>query len=119
MTKRILVTGSRDWEDATTIFEALNTVVKKWGTDVVIVHGGAKGADTLAGAWAKVNFIAEEVHLANWKQYGRSAGMIRNAEMAKTGADICLAFSKNESSGTQGMIKLAKASRIPVFIYEV
>ena len=115
VTKRILVTGSRDWEDVSAIFSALNHVMRKWGTDIVVVHGGAKGADTIAGQWAGLQFVPEEVHLADWNTHGKKAGFIRNAEMVALGADVCLAFIKNESRGATMCAELAERAGIPLY----
>jgi len=40
---------------------------------------------------------------ANWAKHGRSAGMIRNDEIAKY-ADRCVAFWDGESRGTSDVI---------------
>lgn len=47
MTRRVLVTGSRTWTDATTIRQALAEV---WGDGTAVLVSGAcsKGADRLA-----------------------------------------------------------------------
>lgn len=103
---RILVTGSRSWADRDTIYGALNDVVTEHGLwlkpdeygnslpsrDVVVVHGGAHGADRIAGAWAIANGLKVEVHPADWDRHGKSAGLIRNQEMVDAGADVALAF---------------------------
>jgi len=113
--RRILVTGSRDWDDISAIFDTLNHLMKKWGTNLVVVHGGAKGADTIAGQWAGVQFVQEEVHPADWEKYGKRAGFIRNAEMVNLGADICVAFIKNNSRGATMCADLAEKAGIPTF----
>jgi hypothetical protein len=43
---------------------------------------------------------------ANWDEFGKSAGYIRNAEMAKY-ADACVIFWDGISKGTKHMINLA------------
>jgi hypothetical protein len=103
---RVLVTGSRDWDDELAVNVALlDAAVKcsKIGRHrLVVVHGGARGADSFAAAfagWAQgrspVIEIVGEAHAvtsANWREFGRAAGMRRNAEMVSLGADVCLAF---------------------------
>jgi len=49
--------------------------------DEVIV-GGAKGADADAKAWARSRHIRVRVFPADWEKHGRSAGPIRNGQMA-------------------------------------
>lgn len=112
--KRILVTGSRDWEDVSRIFETLTAVMRYWKTtNIILVHGGARGADTIAGQWASSQFLMEEVHFAEWDLYGKKAGFVRNAEMVKSGADICVAFIKDNSRGATMCAELAEKAGIP------
>ena len=71
-----------------------------------------EGADTMAGQWAGVQFLQEEVHPADWDKYGKRAGFVRNAEMVALGADICVAFIKNNSKGATMCADLAEKSGI-------
>lgn len=103
-TYRILVTGSRDWQnraaidDALTALAAANTFHNR---TTVIVHGACPtGADAMADDWARWHaarspLIEFERHRANWRPNGvldRSAGYRRNAAMVSLGADMALAF---------------------------
>lgn len=118
---RILITGSRDWTDRETIRAALRSAGQAARTHpqgVVVVHGGARGADTLAGEIAREFGCMVEVHLADWQTHGKAAGPIRNAHMVKLGADVCLAFPLGESRGTRGCIHMAETMGIPVKVYE-
>lgn len=130
---RILVTGSREWNDFVGLYNAIRLHASDVNDDVnvTIVHGGARGADTFAGQIARDLGMIEEVHEANWdscgpdcdqshwryrdgKPYCPRSGYIRNAEMVKTGADVCLAFYKGRSAGTDMCAKLADKAGIPV-----
>lgn len=95
---RLLVTGSRDWPDEQRVEGALEAVAAQCAV-LVVVHGdAARGPDFLAGFWVRRQRragrtgISEEPHPADWTRYGRRAGMIRNAEMAALGADLCFAW---------------------------
>jgi hypothetical protein len=116
---RILVTGSRNWTNPRAVEAALSAVwlhfyVRGASAQPVVVHGAARGADTLA-AQAAVQFGFDvEAHHANWQQFGRAAGPRRNAEMVALGADICLAFPLGASPGTRGCMALARTAGIPV-----
>lgn len=115
-TYRVLVTGSRDWDDDTTIGEALSEVIRPVWHDraVVIVHGACpSGVDQLAHEWAEVFGAPVERHPANWKINGKRAGFIRNQHMVNLGADVCLAFIRNGSRGASHTAALAEQAGIP------
>ncbi|MFI7294001.1 DUF2493 domain-containing protein [Streptomyces sp. NPDC050121] len=114
---RILVTGSRDWEDQQAVYDALANVVRPLPADrkIVIVHGACPtGADQMAHEWARGFGAVIEAHPANWVKHGRKAGPIRNALMVVAGADICLAFIKDQSRGASYTARLADSAEIPV-----
>jgi hypothetical protein len=122
---RVLVTGSRDWSDGKTLHHALTYTYLDWkesrpgNEDFVVVHGAARGADTLAGTWVGTigrmdSHIKVEEHPADWARYGNVAGHKRNQEMLDTGIDLVLAFQVDKSPGTKGCVKMAKRMDIPV-----
>lgn len=122
---RILVTGSRDWTDEQAIHDALAQVMRahRDRNPIVLVHGGARGADRIADkiwrSWQfRLDLAAPEVHHADWDSYGKAAGWRRNAEMVAAGADVCLAFPLGESRGTRGCMALAEEAGIPVIVHE-
>lgn len=117
---RILVTGSRDWNDRERVRQELLAAWFDLGEpeDIVIVHGGARGADDIAGAFAARQGWKEEVHYAEWDEYGKVAGPIRNQKMVKRGADIVLAFLKNNSKGTKSCIRFAQNRGLEVRVIE-
>lgn len=68
--------------------------------------------------WARRNNVPVEKYPANWDKYGKSAGYIRNEEMAKV-ADSLLAIWDGKSRGTKHMIDIATKKGLTVFIYKV
>lgn len=107
---RILITGSRDWTDRWVIWNALLDHAE-WSD--VLVHGAAPGADSMAEAmWGNT-----EAHPADWTRYGKRAGYVRNQEMVDAGADVCLAFIKDNSRGASMCAALAEKAGIPVVYY--
>jgi hypothetical protein len=110
---RILVTGSRDWEDVITILNALANEVRFDETNVLIHGGCPTGADAIASRIWKNLLLEEEVYVADWKKYGRAAGPKRNKQMVEAGADVCLAFIRNNSRGATGCAKIAEIAGIP------
>ena len=115
---RILVTGSRDWEDEGVISVALYEH-GRIGLDTTLVHGNARGADLIAADWAQILCWRIERHPAEWEKHGKAAGYIRNKEMVDAGADICLAFIRNKSKGATMCADLAEKAGIPTIRYEV
>lgn len=74
-----------------------------------IISGGAIGTDSMASRYARENKIEILEMLPNWKKHGRKAGIIRNTDIINS-ADLVIAFSQNNSSGTNDSIKKAKAA---------
>lgn len=133
MTLRILITGSRAWTDRKAIARALTDAIDKHGAhlliqdehgpkllwdQITVVHGGARGADRIAGQIAAVWGMHVEEHPADWDQYGKAAGAIRNKAMVNLGADVCLAFPTQRSIGTRHCMQLARDAGIPILCYE-
>lgn len=102
-TYRILVTGSRTWDDVPTLAFELGAATSdglQLGRKPVIIHGDCpSGADALAGQIARDHGLLVEPHPADWTVHGKSAGFRRNAEMVELGADVCLAFIRDGSRG--------------------
>lgn len=106
-----LVVGSRNFDN----YDLLETMLDNLlidQHDIAIVSGGAKGADSLAERYALEKDCTCIVFKANWKQYGRSAGIKRNEEMQQYIAQFenrcCIAFWDGQSKGTQSNFKLAE-----------
>jgi hypothetical protein len=116
---RILITGSRYWRDRDAIRDALTQHTHNHDPRAVtVVHGAARGADTLAGEEAARLGFSVEVHPAKWAKHGRQAGPIRNTEMVNKGADVCLAFIHPYSRGTLHCMSLARDAGIDVYQYQ-
>lgn len=121
--KRILVTGSRTWEDATLIgkqlIQARQDMITEPGEIVMVVHGGARGADLMAERFVRQHpeLFEQEVHAADWNRFGKRAGFLRNAYMVNLGADVCLAFIRDESPGATMCARLAREAGIPTVTF--
>lgn len=118
---RVLITGSRNWTDEEAIERALVTLTYDAPPDdITIVHGGALGADHLAGLRAFSCGYATEVHRPDYKAYpGHLAPLKRNDAMLDSGIDLVLAFMLGtpERGGTKYTVDGAKRRGIPVIIY--
>ncbi len=116
---KILVSGDRNWTDENSIREVLN---KYDPQETILIHGAARGADTLAAnVAAELGFKKILPFKADWKQYGRAAGPIRNGQMLTEGKpDIIIAFHSDieASKGTKDMLKRAKKAGITTELHE-
>ena len=91
--QRVLITGSRKFPGTQEGWAHLRAALKPYARkDVILIHGGASGADSMAGyIWSQWG-LPVEVHKADWIKYGKSAGYKRNELMVAHGADVCVAF---------------------------
>lgn len=107
---RVLVCGSRTWTSELEI----RSVLKDLPRDTTVIHGGADGADRLAGVVARSMGMRVEEYPANWKSLGRRAGFLRNLQMLDQKPDFVLAFWDGVSKGTKHTIDQARKRNIPV-----
>lgn len=85
------------------------------GLELVIVSGGADGADSLAENWAHSRGCYVDIYKPDWKTHGRSAGFKRNTTIWAN-ADAGIAFWDGESKGTQHSFGIAKRMGKPLTI---
>lgn len=110
MAKRIVVAGCRDFDDYETAKDFMDLCLSEIGSEeVIILCGDCNGADKLGERYALEHSFPVEHYPAQWDLYGRSAGPVRNAEMAKK-CDAVIAFWDGKSKGTASMIKEAEKS---------
>jgi len=111
---KVLVTGDRNWSNKAIIRHALLDLPD----NSIIVHGAARGADSIAGEIAKKWNMKVLPYPAQWEAYGKSAGPIRNRQMLTENPDIelVLAFhnSIETSKGTRDMCSVADRQGIPI-----
>lgn len=103
---RVLVCGGRTYANYDHVKAVLYTVHSIY-TITQIIHGAARGADTLAGRWARENKIPVRQHPADWNKYGKRAGFIRNQFMLdKEKPHMVVGFPGG--TGTADMMRRAK-----------
>lgn len=112
---RVIVAGSREGVQQEQVDDA---VTKSGFTITEIVSGHARGVDQMGELIAEVNHLPIKLFPADWKQYGKAAGIIRNHEMALY-ADALIAVWDGKSKGTQHMILDMQKTGKPVYIYKI
>lgn len=116
---KVIVAGSRGVTDYDTVAEGIQRGIKELGIEITeLVSGGAAGVDKLGEKYAVRNDIPIKVFLADWEKKKASAGIIRNAEMAKY-ADALIAVWDGESRGTKNMIEVATRKELKVFVWKI
>jgi hypothetical protein len=131
---RIAIIGSRDFNDYEYLkqklikyicsnfdtFEEKGKLYRRRNTwpNILIISGGAKGADTLAEKFADEYNLEKLIFKPDWDLYGKRAGFVRNAKIVDN-CDVLFAFQINKSKGTQHSIDLAKEKSKEVYVFEV
>lgn len=103
--KKIIVAGSRDFNDYSKLCAELNKI--NWEDGDEIVSGTARGADKLGERYAEEHNINIKKFPANWNVYGKRAGYLRNRDMGEycTGGII---FWDGISKGSSMMIDILR-----------
>lgn len=107
----VLVCGSRNWTDESTIADVLSDVfydIEEGGGHPTVMHGAARGADTLAARVADFYGVPTIAVPANWVCHGKAAGPIRNRQMLDRKPAVVVAFMLPGSRGTQDCVAEAQ-----------
>lgn len=121
----LIVAGSRNFNNYEYLKASLDYLLYDLAKEkypITIISGTAKGADTLGERYAKERGYGIIRMPANWEEFGKRAGYIRNAEMAnkvkEEGFGGCACFWDGKSPGTNWMIKLCEEKQIDCYIYK-
>jgi hypothetical protein len=118
---RVLVCGGRNFRNSGAVFDALDDIDKARPISVIIEGGQRKyemgrivgGADFWAFKWANSRCRRKLRFRAEWREYGRAAGPMRNQRMLDEGKpDMVVAFPGGD--GTADMVARARAAAIEV-----
>ena len=116
--KKLIIAGGRDFRDSGLIVDHMNDLIDRGiinEKELIIISGTAQGADMLGYNIALENNLPILEYPALWNIHGRSAGYIRNYEMAKV-ADMLLVFWDGRSRGTGNMIQQMERLGKPTYI---
>lgn len=128
--RRIGVTGGRNYHNMTVVEIVMFEHCKSGD---VIVHGAARGADSLCARLANDMGWAVDPHPADWRAecrdtcppnhrrvnaYGKSycpmVGHYRNQEMLDGGLDLLIVFPG--AKGTADMVNICKKAGVPIVL---
>jgi hypothetical protein len=140
---RVLVTGSRDFTDASLVAQTLDTALAllqvplSAENSLTLVHSAARGLDVLAAQVASRRGWTIENYPAQWDKHAdacpawhitpvpqatcKMAGHRRNHEMIALGADLVIGFpmgdeASGHSRGTWGCARAAMTAQLPTLV---
>ncbi len=116
----LALVGSREFDDYDFFKKEVDSFIKKKRIkkELVIVSGGARGADRLAERYANEQGYSLIVLHADWENDGKLAGFKRNVDIVGM-SDYILAFWDTFSAGTKHTIDTAKEFNKNITVVEV
>jgi len=119
--KKVIIAGSRGFDNYPLMVKVLVEYFVKEKlspNDIEVISGTANGADKLGERFAEASNVKLTRMPADWVNNKRSAGHIRNAEMADYAKEngVCFIFWDGESKGSEGMAKVAKKKGLEVIM---
>lgn len=117
---RVVVAGSRGFDDLALLAKRMDKILGNISEsrDIVIVSGGARGADETGEFYALSKGYDVERYPADWEKYGKGAGPIRNKEMLEI-ADAVVVFWDGKSRGTMNMKNITEDSGKPLRVIRI
>lgn len=113
----VAIVGSRSFRDEAMVERVVRRLIER-DPDVVVVSGGAPGADTLAKRVAKrLCRRRPRTIIADWEgPHRRGAGLMRNTLIVQE-SDEVVAFWDGKSRGTMDTVRKAVLARKPTYVY--
>ena len=111
----MIVAGTRSFADYSLLRQYVDFMLSRIEDSIEIVSGHARGADAMGERYAEEHGYVIKLFPADWKRYGKRAGVIRNAEMAEY-ADALIAFWDGKSRGTHNMVEEARSRHLKIGI---
>jgi len=110
----LILCGTRTFDDYDLLCEKVGFYLSRRALrNVTVLSGGCRGADKAGERWARENSVPILEFPAEWDKHGKSAGYIRNKQMAEKGTHL-IAFWDGKSKGTEMMIRLAREHGLKV-----
>ncbi len=110
---KTIIAGSRTIHD----YDLVSRVIADSDFTITEVFcGQAGGVDLLGCRWAREHNIPVKFFPADWKQYGKVAGFLRNHEMAAFAHQLILVWD-GSSPGSAHMLKMARQCGLRVYAH--
>ena len=129
--KALVITGSRHLTTVQACDMGMWELIINGSQWNVVIHGGATGADAIAGCYARDRGISVLPMPAQWEKYAKlgyrgRAGPARNAHMATVAKSLrecgweveCHAFPLGKSPGTRGCTERLEHAGFDVTVHE-
>lgn len=105
-----IVTGGRDYNNRDQVNEVMQDLIPP---PRLVIHGGARGLDSLVDEWCKARGIHTAKVNALWDFFGKPAGGIRNRAMVEfLKPEKCVAFPGG--TGTKNCKRVCREFGIPI-----
>lgn len=118
MEARLLIYGSRTFEDENFAFDVLDAVQRRLierGYDTfTVISGTCRGGDLIGEEWARLNGCDVVRFPADWKTHGKRAGFLRNTQMLVEGKPTHgIGFIVEGSKGAAMMSRILTSAGVP------
>jgi hypothetical protein len=113
--KKIVVAGGK-CDDVAKIFSVLDKTLAKLqgrGEKMVLLHGGAGGAEKIASQWANNRNVPQIVFKPDWNKHDKAAPFKRNDEMLAT-LPAFLIMANKEGGIHEQLLRGAKKLGVPI-----
>jgi len=117
---RIIIAGPRAIQDYATVWTGINAGLSALHIQHVteVLSGMALGVDQLGERWAHEHGVPVRQFPADWKTYGKRAGFVRNAAMARE-AQAAIVIWDGFARGSGHMIQVAQDYRLALYVHRV
>jgi hypothetical protein len=98
---KVLISGSRDGCHMNIIKFMIDYILQHYpNKNYILIHGNAKGVDTLVKNYCETLHWQCIAYSPDWKTLGKKAGVLRNQDMVDTNPDFGLFIPSMKSVGT-------------------
>ena len=111
---KVIIAGGRDFNDYDLLCRKADKILSQQ-SEIEIVSGAAKGADKLGERYALEHGYQIIRYIPDWNFFGKSAGFIRNIDMAEH-ADALILFWNGKSNDSKHMLKIARDKGLKIRI---